>query len=215
MNGLDHVVVAAPDLAMAKREFEELTGVVPADGGQHVGLGTRNALVSFGADCYLEIVAPDPEQTLAETFGARLAQLDTLTLLHWAIRTQNLTEVAARAAELGLAPGPARRTARATPDGTRLEWDLMGVGGHQLGGLMPFYIDWLDCDHPAASAPKVGRLEVFRVTFPTGHQALELLDPAPADVSVVAADKSGLMLRFDSPHGSITWTEAAPLGFAF
>ena len=88
MNRFDHIVIAAPDLAQAKLEFEELTGVPPADGGPHIGLGTRNALVSFGADCYLEIIAPDPEQTLVGTFGARLAQLDALTLLHWAVRTR-------------------------------------------------------------------------------------------------------------------------------
>ena len=90
----------------------------------------------------------------------------------------------------------------------------MGIGGHQLGGLMPFYIDWLDCDHPATGAPKVGSLQLFEVTLPTGHPALELLDPAPADVSV-AAGEQGLALRFDSPRERITWTEAAPLGFAF
>jgi hypothetical protein len=92
---------------------------------------------------------------------------------------------------------------------------LLGVGGHQLGGLVPFYIDWLDCDHPAASAPDVGRLEVFQVTLPTGHQALELLDPAPVDVTVTVAAEPGLLLRFDSPRGSASWTEAAPSGFAF
>lgn len=215
MNGLDHVVLAAPDLARAKDEFEELTGVVPADGGPHIGLGTRNALVSLGANCYLEIIAPDPEQTLAGTFGERLAQLSTLTLLHWAIRTQDLSEVAARAAEIGFAPGPTRRTARAAPDGTRLEWELLGVGGHQLGGLVPFYIDWLDCDHPANSAPTVGSLDVFAVTLPTGHGALDLLDPAPAGVVVVSGAEPGLVLRFESPRGNTAFAEDNPLGFRF
>jgi hypothetical protein len=215
MNRLDHVVIAAPDLTTAKREFEERTGVAPADGGQHVGLGTRNALVSFGPDCYLEIVAPDPEQTLTGTFGARLAQLSAPTLLHWAIRTQDLPEMTTRAADLGLAPSPIRRTKRAAPDGTQLEWELLGVGGHQLGGLVPFYIDWLDCDHPADSAPLVGSLESFEVTLPAGHAALGLLDPAPADVTVSSAAEPGLVLRFDSPREPIVWTETAPLGFAF
>ena len=215
MNRLDHVVIAAPDLAQAKLEFEKLTGVMPADGGPHIGLGTRNALVSFSADCYLEIIAPDPEQTLDGTFGAHLAQLQTLTLLHWAIRTQNLAEVAARAAELGLAPGPARRTARAAPDGVRLEWELMGIGGHQLGGLVPFYIDWLDCDHPASTAPRVGGLETFELTLPAGHAALGLFEPPPIDVAMASRVEPGLALRFDSPRGSTAFTDGSPSGFAF
>ena len=48
MNQLDHVIIAAPDLEAAKRHFQDRTGIAPVDGGQHVGLGTRNALVSFG-----------------------------------------------------------------------------------------------------------------------------------------------------------------------
>ncbi len=125
-------------------------------------------MVSFGADCYLEIIAPDPEQTLERTFGARLAQLQTLTLLHWAIRTQNLTDVAARAAELGLAPDAVTPNGASRTRWTRLEWELMGIGGHQLGGLVPFYIDWLDCDHPASTAPKVGVWRSFELTLPAG-----------------------------------------------
>jgi len=62
MNQLDHIVMAVPDLAAAKAQFEADTGVLPVDGGAHLGLGTCNALVSFGAAQYLEILAPDQQQ---------------------------------------------------------------------------------------------------------------------------------------------------------
>ena len=89
----DHVVIAAPDLEMAKREFEARTGVAPVDGGPHVGLGTCNALVSFAAEGqgqnYLEIIAPDPDQDLNGTFGGRLAKLAEPELLEGSIHQQS------------------------------------------------------------------------------------------------------------------------------
>ena len=63
MHQLDPLVIAAPDLANAKTTFAAATGCMPADGGAHNGLGTRNALVSFGTSTYLEIIAPDLEQS--------------------------------------------------------------------------------------------------------------------------------------------------------
>ncbi|MFD8740899.1 VOC family protein, partial [Streptomyces sp. NPDC059618] len=43
----DHIVLATPDLAATVAEFTRRTGVVPAPGGVHVGLGTRNHLVGL------------------------------------------------------------------------------------------------------------------------------------------------------------------------
>ncbi len=53
---LDHLVYAVPDLDAATRAFAAATGVVPAEGGAHVGRGTRNVLVGFGETSYLEII---------------------------------------------------------------------------------------------------------------------------------------------------------------
>ena len=106
MNQLDHFVVAVPDLDKAKAAFEKKTGVLPADGGPHLGIGTRNALVSFGDGAYLELIAPDPAQDLEGKFGAWLAKLPDERLLQWAIRTDDVSAVAARAKSAGSSSQP-------------------------------------------------------------------------------------------------------------
>ena len=75
MARIDHLVYAVADLDAGIDDFAASTGVRPAMGGAHVGLGSHNALVSFGS-CYLELIAPDPNQP--EPPGPRPFGLDEL-----------------------------------------------------------------------------------------------------------------------------------------
>ncbi len=206
MDKLDHVVVAAPDLDRAREEVTTRTGVRAVDGGPHLGQGTRNALIAFDDDTYLEIIAPDPGQPPAANFGARLATLDAPTLLHWAIRTDDLERVAARVRRAGLAPTPVFEMSRRRTDGEVLTWRLLGIGGHSAGGVVPFYIDWGRTPHPALTAPRVGAA-TFEVRLPVGHPAAELLTPAPAGVTITEGPirlsfaVAGLRLASDRPQG--------------
>ena len=214
MNQLDHIVIAAPDLDAAKQEFADRTRVTPIDGGQHVGRGTRNALVSFGAGQYLEIIAPDPEQDIGDTFGAALAGLSETRLLHWAVRVSGLEAVAEVARAAGFEPGPIFETSRAQADGVVLNWKLMGVGGHDAGGFVPFYIDWLDCPHPADTSVVVGPLTVFELHLPADDPARQLL--AGTDNVTLEAGSRALTVRFDSPGGPVEYSADGSLpGFSF
>ena len=175
MHQLDHLVISAPNLNNAKTAFADATGCMPADGGAHNGLGTHNALVSFGTSTYLEIIAPDPEQSIEGNLGGVLAQLPNIVPLHWAVRVTDLARAARHAQELGFTPGPIRATSRTQPNGQRLDWQLMGIEGHDLGGFVPFYIDWLQCPHPSPTSPVVGKLLSFEISAPDGpiHALLE------------------------------------------
>ena len=60
---VDHLVYGCPGaLDDAMDAFEARTGVAPALGGRHAGLGTHNALVALGGGAYFEILCRDPSQ---------------------------------------------------------------------------------------------------------------------------------------------------------
>jgi hypothetical protein len=86
-----------------------------------------------------------------------------------------------------------------------------------LRGLAPFYIDWLDCTHPALTTPVVGPLRRFEVDLPAGSPVAQLLDPAPAETTIGDADcegGAGLTLVFDSPRQRVELTSSQPRGFS-
>jgi hypothetical protein len=60
MLALDHLVVAAATLPEGVAHVERLLGVEMSAGGQHVFMGTHNAVLRLGNDCYLEVIAIDP-----------------------------------------------------------------------------------------------------------------------------------------------------------
>jgi hypothetical protein len=151
LDHLDHLVLAGPDLVDTVAWFVELTGVEPAPGGSHVGLGTANCLVGLGGRAYLEIIGPDPEQPAPEQ--PRPFGIDDLTaprIVTWAMSTGDIEQLISDAREAGYDPGEPTTMSRRTPDGSLLEWRLTAPRFEYGDGLVPFLIDWGSTAHPTA-----------------------------------------------------------------
>ena len=204
---VDHLVYATPDLARGMEEIEQLTGIAPTIAGQHPGRGTRNALIALGADAYLEIVGPDPDQPPPPR--GRWLGVDSVTALRlttWAARGTGLSEVRRRAVERGVPLGEVRSGARQLADGATLSWHLTDPEPPVAGGVVPFLIDWGDSPHPSRSAPRGASLVDLRIEHPDVagvRRALQLLDldvavgwaEHPALVAVVAGRRGRVELR--------------------
>ncbi|MFI1762668.1 VOC family protein [Streptomyces sp. NPDC020800] len=182
---LDHLVLATPDLAATVADFTRRTGVTPAHGGVHVGLGTRNHLVALGGRSYLEIIGPDPEQpepVELRPFGVdRLAGPRTVT---WAISPPDLEPAITAALARGYDPGPVHPMSRRTPDGTLLRWRLTDSGTAHPSGPIPFLIDWGDSLHPAASGLPVTPLLEVSATAPDPDEVHSLLSALGTELTV-------------------------------
>ena len=126
------------DLAAAAREIESRHGLASIEGGRHPGWGTANRIVPLGQS-YLELVAVVDEAEAAQSsFGrwvagahARLPQP-----LGWAVRTQQLDDVARR---LGLTVHSGSRAGR---DGRLVRWRLAGIEQAASEPSLPFFIEW-------------------------------------------------------------------------
>ncbi|MEY9995212.1 hypothetical protein ABIE67_007244 [Streptomyces sp. V4I8] len=202
---LDHLVLATPDLSATVADFARRTGVTPAPGGVHVGLGTRNYLVSLGGARYLEIIGPDPEQS---TPGRpRPFEVDGLTAprtVTWAISPPDLDAAIAAARSRGYDPGPAQAMSRRRPDGTLLEWRLTDGDDAHPSGLVPFLIDWSGTVHPTASDLPATPLLSLSASAPEPDEIRPLL-AALGTALVLTKGPVGISWTVDTPRGPVTF----------
>ncbi|WP_324786817.1 VOC family protein [Streptomyces sp. H51] len=202
---LDHLVLATPDLASTVADFARRTGVEPAPGGAHVGLGTRNHLVSLGGSRYLEIIGPDPAQgghTGPRPFGAdALPAARTVT---WAVSPPDLDAAVTAARARGYDPGSVRPMSRRRPDGTLLRWRLTDGDTQHPSGLVPFLIDWGSAVHPTATGLPVTPLLRLSATAPDPDEIRPLLAAVDAELDL-AEGPVGITFTVDTPRGPVTF----------
>jgi hypothetical protein len=171
----DHLVIGIRSLDEGIEQFEKLTGVRPAVGGQHPGRGTENALVSLGPGAYLEILAPQPGVQLSDA-DARLSGLDRLTIVTWAVAVEDAIAAATALNAAGFGTTPAKRGSRVTPAGARLEWTVFKLAAGATS-MAPFFIQWSESTrHPSGTAPEGCVLERLAVREPEPGRLRVVLD---------------------------------------
>jgi len=201
---IDHLVYACTDLGPAVQRIAALTGVQPAYGGQHPGLGTHNALLSLGPRTYLEIIAPDPSQPRSASpppFG--LSGLTEPALVAWAAAPDDLEGVVQRSRSAGFDYGQVVERRRRTAEGSDLAWRMTEAPDAADDGVVPFLIHWGDSPHPAAGAPAGLTLAEFRLSSPEPERLTARLRLLGLDLAVERADRSALHAVLVSPGGEV------------
>ena len=181
---LDHILLGCSDLQKGIAFVEQNTGVRAAFGGFHPGRGTQNALLSLSASPaqgpgrYLEIIAPDPQQTGGTSpLLDKLKQLAEPRIVGWAAHLRNNIEAfAAKLKADGIAAEGPNPGSRKRPDGKELRWQTLTLKD-DTNGLLPCFIEWsANTIHPSADAPAGCQLLRF-----------ELDTPDPASLAVLTA----------------------------
>jgi hypothetical protein len=201
---LDHLVYATPDLQRGIDTIERTLGVKAAPGGQHPGLGTRNALVALGPASYLEIIGPDPEQP--QPSGPRRFGIDDLKaprIVRWVVKSNELAGVKAKADAAGVMVGPVASGSRKRPDGVVLSWRYTDPAVVVADGLIPFFIDWGTSPHPALTAAKGATLVQLRAEHPDAGRVQKMLDQLGLELRVTQSSAPAIVATIDSPRGRI------------
>lgn len=201
---LDHILLGCNDLDRGIDFVEQHTGVRAAIGGVHPGAGTRNALLSLGERRYLEIIAPDPKQTNADSPRlSEIKKLETPKVMEWAAHVDDIEGLAKRLRDQKIAFDGPQAGSRKRPDGRVLNWKTLAVEDNRRG-LLPFFIQWgVDSVHPSVDAPGGCRLESFALADSDPASLTRTLGQLGLDVPVVRADNPGLQVRIVGPKGAL------------
>jgi hypothetical protein len=201
---VDHLVYATPDLDMGIKRLEDLLGVRAAPGGQHPGLGTRNALIALGPSTYIEIIGPDPDQPKpAGPMRFGIDDLEAPRLVGWVAKGIELEQLVSRARRSGVALGDVISGSRKRPDGVLLSWRYTDPSVVIADRLVPYFIDWGKSPHPAATAAPGVTLVALRAEHPDATRVQRMLDQLGLDLQVQAGPAPALIATLDSPRGRV------------
>ena len=204
LSQVDHLVYATPDLDLGVRTIEQLIGVRASAGGQHPGLGTRNALVALGPSAYLEIIGPDPDQP--KPSGRRRFGIDELKapqLVGWVAKGMALESLVAQARAHGVKLGDVISGSRKRPDGVVLSWRYTDPAVVLEHRLVPYLIDWGTSPHPAATAPRGATLVALRAEHPDPDRLRTMLQQIALRLPVERGPKAELIATIEGQKGRV------------
>ena len=204
LDRVDHLIYATPDLDLGVKTIEGVIGVRATAGGQHPGLGTRNALIALGPSRYLEIIGPDPEQP--RPAGARRFGIDDLKaprIIGWVAKGSALELLVSNARKAGVGLGSVIAGSRKRPDGAVLSWRYTDPDVVLEHRLIPFFIDWGASPHPASTAPRGATLVSFRAEHPDPKRVQDMLRQLGLNLMVQPGMQPALIAIIDGPKGRV------------
>ncbi len=206
---LDHIVLATPDVQATVDEIAEAIGIRAGVGGRFTEMGAYNHLLALQDGAYLEIIGPDPDHQGGGSmpFGMDRHSNPATHIAHWCWKgNERIDELAAIAKSVGYDLGAVVPLGRELPDGGRLDWRLtIGTWPPNLGGLIPFLIDWGDAPHPSTTAVQGASLASWHGEHPdldavrAAHRLMDI------EIELREADDPALVATFQGPDGSITY----------
>jgi len=201
---IDHIVYTVPELQAGIKLIHEKLGVEPIYGGKHNQEGTHNALVKLGKGCYLEIIAPDPENNDIDPprwMGVDLIKQPCIT--RWAVKSSDIQSDIKHISALNNDLGRSKEGQRVTSSQSLLKWQLSVPLAKPLVEPIPFLIDWKDSDHPSDHLEDTCRIESFELFYQKPEKLSKILFQLGIEQKVTTSTKSAIHLTVQCPNGIV------------
>jgi hypothetical protein len=146
---LDHVsyVTSHDQISDVVNRIGSQIGTAFVDGGIHPKFGTRNFTAPLLNGQYIEVVCPmDHPATETTPFGKAVKKKasEGSGWLAWVVETQVMEEIE------DFLNREAFISSRIKPDGTKLEWQQIGVDDLLNDSATYFFIKWISTNHPSS-----------------------------------------------------------------
>ncbi len=202
---IDHIVLAVPNLEQATRDFKDKYNLELVYGGKHESFGTHNALLNLGNGCYLEVLAPDLDNTTYQGkrwMGADLSQKPVVC--RWALKSNDLTKDQKALQKINPEYGSIIEGSRQKTDGSTLRWQMIRPLSSPLVDIAPFMVDWKDSDsHPTDSLPEECQLVSIEFADPKVEQMQGLFNELGLDDLVHSEDEPRISIRLQTNNGTV------------
>jgi len=164
---LDHLVIAAADLASGVAWLEDRLRLPIQPGGEHAYFGTHNALLGLQGS-YLEVIAINPAAPAPHTprwFGLDTPEMQRRlaagpALIHWVATVQDLDTA------LRLSPEGHGQPLALSRGNSRWQLSVPPSGELPLGGVLPSLIEWESVSPSARLSDSGLRLDGLHLTTP-------------------------------------------------
>lgn len=206
---IDHFVFVVPDLQKGILEAERQLDVQVAQGGEHPSQGTANAIIPMAGGLYWEILGPNPKNETTVGLGEWAAKLSTPDLVSFAVSTKDFEHIQNNANSLGLAVSKISNGSRITPEGKLLNWRTIRLSDERYRGLIPFFIDWGDSQHPSESGPAIASVRYVVALHPDAEGLRRVYKALGIDIPVHSSNKPGLIVCLETGRNTVIFQGSA------
>lgn len=209
---IDHFIWIAKDYENGKKTIMEKFETAPVDGGKHLGYGTQNALLGLGENLYLEILSPDLEQAQPNHWSRAIFAANSDGIFHWAAKCSDLKSLHNKALACGYESSGPLAFSRKAPNGEIFSWQLLFLGGHNFGALVPFFIDWGNTPHPSKNIPMGGQLYRFSLASPQANSLRKFMQSLDINVDITQSEIARIDIEVKTKNSTISLPSLNPIG---
>ena len=202
---IDHIVYCVYNLEEAINNLENKLGVKATIGGAHLTQGTKNALISLGDECYLEILAIDESNT--DIKAPRWMGIDVLQsskITRWALKTKDITQDSKTLQQYNSDMGKVTGGSRKMTTGKTLSWQIAMPLSTPEVDIAPFITDWSESEaHPIDSLKQPCQLLELQFNHPNPKVLQKLFDQMDIATKINKANSTSIKAIIECPNGIV------------